>query len=351
MQELTNIFKSFFPPLIIVILLIILLAANRWIFRRIQSSRSGAGTMKRTISFLLVLVGTLAIILSLPIDKSLKGQILSFLGIIIAAGIALSSTTILGNLIAGLMNNSMNRFRSGDLIKLGELQGRVTKKSIFHTEIQLEDSNFVTLPNLYIASNPVKLTRKTNTVISTSVSLGYDVPRSIIEETLKEAALGAELDNPYVYITELGDHSVVYKIHGFLKDSSRFFSAHSLLNGKVMDLLHQKNIEIVSPLFMNQRRVDDKTFIPEIQAKTKPEQPEKAPEDLIFDEAIEAEALENKKDYLKELEEKKEKLKKRLKETEDKQEAASVKSSLEKLENLKERLEKTIQKESEEDKK
>lgn len=82
------------------------------------------------------------------------------------------------------MNNSMNRFRSGDLIKLGDLQGRVTKKSIFHTETQLEGSNFVTLPNLYISSNPVKLTRKTNTVISTSVSLGYDVPRSIIEEPL-----------------------------------------------------------------------------------------------------------------------------------------------------------------------
>lgn len=82
-------------------------------------------------------------------------------------------------------------------------------------------------------------------MISTTVSLGYDVPHNNIEQALKESVTEAGLSDPYVYITQLGDYSVVYKINGFLEDSRKFFSANSLLNAKVMDLLHQKEIEIV----------------------------------------------------------------------------------------------------------
>jgi small-conductance mechanosensitive channel len=262
MEDIFKIFESLIEPTVVLFVLIILLGINSWIFKKIKSTTSNGNITKGAISFFLVLIGVLAFILVLPIDKSLKGQIIGFLGIIISAGIALSSTTVLGNMIAGIMNNSMNRFRNGDMIKIGDFHGRVIRKSIFHTEIQLEDSNFITIPNLYIANNPVKLIRKTNTVISTSVSLGYDISREKIEKVLEDAANETGLSDPYVYITNLGDFSVVYKIHGFLEDSSKYFSTTSLLNAKVMDKLHAEKIEIVSPTFMNQRRVDEKEFIP-----------------------------------------------------------------------------------------
>ncbi len=307
MNQLTNTFKAFFEPSLILVLLILLLVINAWIFKRIKSAPSNGNMTQKTISFFLILLGIVAFILALPMEQSLKGQILSFLGIIISAGIALSSTTVLGNLIAGIMNNSMNRFRNGDLIELEHLQGRVTKKSIFHTEIQMEDSNFMTIPNLFIASHPVKLTRKARTVISTSVSLGYDVSRIKIEEALIEAAIEAGLTNPYVYITQLGDFSVLYKIHGFLEDSTQFFSATSMLNRKVMDILHQKGIEIVSPSFMNQRRADETKFIPKTHTGEKTPEKSETPEELVFDEAMEAAEMEKQKDLLADLDKKKEK--------------------------------------------
>jgi len=91
----------------------------------------------------------------------------------------------------------------------------VVKQRIFHTEIQLEDSNFTTIPNLYITNNPVKFIRKTNTVISTSVSLGYEISRDQIENALKEAANAAGLADPYVYITHLGDFQSYPKFMDF----------------------------------------------------------------------------------------------------------------------------------------
>lgn len=348
MEQIFQSIKPALEPTSILILVAVLLILNAQIFKRFKTISPDGNITQKSISLILILIGALVFILSLPIDKTLKGQILSFLGIIISAGIALSSTTILGNVIAGIMNNSMKRFRIGDLIKVGDLTGRVTKKSIFHTEIQLEDSNFITFPNLFIANNPVKLTRKTNTVISTSVSLGYDVSRTKIEEALKEAARATGLTDPYVYITNLGDFSVVYKIHGFLDDSSKYFSTGSLLNGKVMDTLHEKGIEIVSPTFMNQRRVDDKAFIPAkiekpvIQAET-------APEDLVFDQAIESEKTEKKKKYLENLAEKIKEQKEKLKETKDDSETEKIKASLARMENLKEKIEKNIQEQAEKD--
>ena len=279
-------------PVLVLLIIILLIYLNSFLFKKINKADIKFSIIKNSIASLIILSGIVVFILSLPIQESLKGNILSFLAIVVSAGIALSSTTVLGNFIAGIMNNAMKRFGNGDLIKIGELQGRVTKRSIFYIEIQLEDSNFMSIPNLYIASNPVKLTRKNDTVISASVSLGYDISRSLIEESLKEAAVSTGLTDPYVYITELGDYSVVYQIHGFLEDSSKYFSTNSLLKTNVMDTLHKKGIEIVSPAFMNQRNVNNKIFIPKDVAPTPPPSTEPPPENLVFDEAIKSEQKE-----------------------------------------------------------
>lgn len=349
MEEFINTLKPLLEPLSIVLILILLLFINSWIFKKTKSTKIYSNIIKNSIATFIVFVGTIIFILSLPIDKTLKGQILSFLAIIISAGIALSSTTVLGNLIAGIMNNSMNRFRNGDLIQIGDFQGRVTKKSIFHTEIQLEDSNFITIPNLYIATNPVKLTRKTDTVISTSISLGYDIPRSTIEESLKKAATLTGLTNPYVYITNLGDYSVVYKIHGFLEDSSKYFSTSSLLNANVMDVLHKKRIEIVSPTFMNQRNANEKEFIPKEIIENKITNDEPAPENLIFDEAIKSEKIEKKKDKLEDLDKQQELLRKKQKGLKKEDEIQKNKSSIKNIDEIKTKIERSIEKQNEEE--
>lgn len=343
MEKAFQFLNTLGEPVIVLLAMVLLLILNKWAFQRIRTSATGANITRGAISFGIVLIGILVFILSLPIDRSTKGQILGFLGIIISAGIALSSTTILGNMIAGLMNNSMNRHRNGDLIKIGDFHGRVIRKSIFHTEIQLEDSNFITIPNLYMANNPVKLTRKSDTVISATVSLGYDVPRSKIEKALKEAAVSAGLTNPYVYITGLGDFSVGYKIHGFLEDSGKFFSTTSQLHAEVMDHLHREKIEIVSPSFMNQRRVDDHVYIPEQLTKEGDKTQERSPEELIFDEAIKSEKIEIKKDYLADIGKKLEQMKEELKSLKDEQEKEKLRSRIKRNEELKKRIEKSIE--------
>jgi small-conductance mechanosensitive channel len=103
----------------------------------------------------LTLVGGLLVILVLPIGEATRGQLLSLIGILFSAAIALSSTTLLGNALAGLMLRVMRNFRMGDFIQVGEHFGRVSDRGLFHTEIQTQYRELTTLPNLYVVTHPV----------------------------------------------------------------------------------------------------------------------------------------------------------------------------------------------------
>ncbi len=253
----------------------------------------GHGFRNQLIMLGLTAVGLLLVILILPISDTMRGQLLGLIGILLSAAIALSSTTVLGNGMAGLVLRAVQNFRMGDFIRVGEHFGRVSERGLFHTEIQTEERELVTLPNLYLVTHPVTTIRTSGTIISTTVSLGYDVPRGRIEDCLMEAARRSGLADPYVHVLELGDFSVTYRISGLLEEVKRLVSAKSDLRAGVMDSLHEAGIEIVSPNFMNTRTLErDRIFVPEPSGEAARPTPSAAPERVIFDKAEEAESLE-----------------------------------------------------------
>ncbi|MCB1684321.1 MAG: hypothetical protein KDI31_07545, partial [Pseudomonadales bacterium] len=129
-----------------------------------------------------------------------------------------------------------------------------------------------------------KVVRSSGTLISAEVSLGYDVHRNQIRDALKAAAETADLKEPFVQIVSLNDHAVVYQVLGFLEDVSNLVSKRTELNSRVLDSLHAAGIEIVSPAFVNQRRLDPAyRFIPGEHTATTPEDTEV--EKLMFDKA------------------------------------------------------------------
>lgn len=318
MNETINQFLSFGNSFVVVIIVVLVFIINKWIFKKLKQEKERGTITRQLTSIIIILVGTLSFTIVLPIDQSLKGQIISLIGIVLSAAFALSSTTIIGNALAGIMNNFIKNFRLGDFIRIENNFGRVTKKGLFRTEIQTEDRNLTSLPNLYIATYPIKIIRDSGTIISTTVSLGYDINYADVENLLLKASEDSGLSEPFVYIDTLGDFSITYKVHGLLTDLNKYFTTHSLLNKKVMDYLHKAKIEIVSPSFMNQRQVNDNIFIPPVIKLSAIDTNEKLPEEIIFDKAIEADKIEEKSQSLEKLERKIEELKIKIKEGEDK---------------------------------
>lgn len=242
-------------------------------------------------------------------------------------------TAVTSNLLAGVLLRITKPFRVGDFIRIGEHFGRVSERGLFDTEIQTETRELIALPNTYCISNPVTTIRSSGTIISASLSLGYDLDHTRIEPLLMEAAKSSGLSEPFVHILELGNFSVTYRVSGLLEDPKRLISARSKLYARVLDTLHGHGIEIMSPSFMNQRKIDDNTkIVPAMKTLTKLEEPESLAEDIAFDKAEQAEQLEYEKLQLaKEIE----KLEASLKQLTDEDEK---KVNKEELENMYERL-------------
>ena len=218
--------------------------------------REPDGHMGRQLVMLgLTVVGLVAIILALPLDAQRQGQLLSLLGLLLSGAIALSSTNLLGNVMSGIMLRAVQSFRLGDFIEVGQEFGRVSERGLFHVEIQTPLRQFTTLPNSYLVNNPVRVVSTTGAVVDAKVSLGYEVPRDAVEQHLAAAAEAAGLEEPFVRVLELGDHSVTYQVAGLLREVEKLLATRSRVHAQILDALHGAGIEIVSPAFINRREV------------------------------------------------------------------------------------------------
>lgn len=210
--------------------------------------------------------------------------------------------------MAGIMLRTIRSFNIGDFIKTGNHFGKVSEMGLFHVEIQTEDSDLTTFPNLFLVSTPYNVVRSAETIVSAEISLGYDIHHDTIIPLLQDAANAAGLQEPFVYITQLGDFAVTYKIGGLLQGTKHLITIRSKLRQKMLDSLHGANIEIVSPHFENSRVLPgNKIFIPpkpHAGAEETQDNVDVGPESIVFEKADTAENIKNLKQALEETDQK-----------------------------------------------
>lgn len=237
---------------------------------------------------------------------------LKFFGLIVAVAAAFASTSFVANAMAGLMLRRVKNFRPGDYLSVGDYFGRVSEQGVFHIELQSEDSDLVTVPNMYMVTNPVKVVRGTGTIVSATVSLGYDVAHSKVFSLLLDAAREANLTDCFVQITELGDSAVNYRVAGTLEDTSVLVSTRSKLRACMLGSLHRAGVEVASPAIVGQRRLPkEEKILPPV--KKKPAKGDvfedgRTPEEVMFTKAIQADHVERLQDRITKLEAEIEKL-------------------------------------------
>ncbi|MBN2321755.1 MAG: mechanosensitive ion channel [Acidobacteria bacterium] len=348
MSHFLDSIREFVPTGVAVIVIVLIIFGVRYLIDK--RARVHGNVARQVMTMLLSFVGLLIVLMFIPeqhLSETSRGQLLSLIGILLSASIALSSTTFIGNAMAGLMLRSVKSFRPGDFVRVGDHFGRVTERGLFHIEIQNEDRDLTTLPNLYLVTNPVKVILSSGTIISAEVSLGYDVPHTDVEDILKKAAISAGLTDPFVLIIELGDFSVTYRASGMLAEVRHLISIRSKLRAMMLDGLHQAGVEIVSPNFMNTRALAEKErIIPRSAAPNLAEESKVEPaiEKLAFDLADEAESIEKLNQLLTETVNELDALKDRSKEVESDEEKEKIKGNMERLEARREEIERLVRK-------
>jgi small conductance mechanosensitive channel len=250
------------------IIVFVVVFALRWLLLFKPASLSAEERLPRQLAMLgITIVSIIVIVLALPVSESSRNQLLGLFGVLLSGVIAFSSTTIVSNLMAGLVLRFNKPFKAGDFIICNGFEGRVTEKEVI---------------------------RSSGTLISAEASIGYDVHHATVERHLKDAALKVGLSDVFVHIIELGSFSVNYKVSGMLEDTKSMLTTQSALFASILDELHANDIEIMSPNIMAQRAVDPAySFIAKAKVVTVADTVNQ--EDIVFDKADEAEKNETQR--------------------------------------------------------
>ncbi|MDD3625887.1 MAG: mechanosensitive ion channel [bacterium] len=344
-----DILLSTIPSIIAIILVFILVFFINRILGEKFTITKGRIAFKRVVKSTVVIIGIFFFVILLPLDREAKEQVFKLIGLIFTGILAFASTTFFSNLVSGLMIKMIKGYRVGDFIEYNNYLGRITEMDLLHVEIQTIERDLITIPNLLMIQNPIRTLRNSGTIICSTVTLGYDAPKTRIFNSMLKAAKKVGLENPWVAVVELGDYSVKYRVNGLLKDLDSLISSKSSLNSEVMDCLHEAGIEIVSPAFTNVRIYDtDKQFLQKPELKPESKKSEEKPDEILFDKALEAEEMEKLKNDFDNYTSEIEKLKSEEKKSKEEKEKKSLQRQIEKLELRKEKIKFVIERKEKE---
>lgn len=180
-----------------------------------------------------------------------------FVGLIISLG----SSTVMGNIIAGLVITYMRPFKLGDRIKLNDTTGDIIEKTPLVTRIRTPKNEVVTVPNSFIMSshtvNYSASARDYGLIIHSEVTIGYDAPWRQVHQLLIEAALNTpgvtDDPRPFVLETSLSDWYPVYQLNAYIKDASKMPRIYSDLHQNIQDRFNEAGVEIMSPHYFAAR--------------------------------------------------------------------------------------------------
>ena len=187
-----------------------------------------------------------------------------FVGLIVSLG----SSTVIGNIIAGLVITYMRPFKIGDRIKLNDTIGDIIEKTPLVTRIRTPKNEVVTVPNSFIMSshtvNYSTSAREYGLIIHSEVSIGYDVPWRQVNQILIDAALNTpgvvDDPRPFVLETSLSDWYPVYQINAYIKEAAKMAQIYSDLHQNIQDKFNEAGIEIMSPHYMAVRDGNETTI-------------------------------------------------------------------------------------------
>lgn len=187
-----------------------------------------------------------------------------FVGLIVSLG----SSTVIANIIAGLVITYMRPYKLGDRIKLDDTTGDVVEKTPLVTRIRTPKNELITIPNSFIMSshtvNYSSSAREYGLIIHSEVSIGYDVPWRRVHQILIDAALNTPgvIDDPrpFVLETSLSDWYPVYQVNAYVREADRLPQIYSNLHQNIQDYFNEAGIEIMSPHYMAMRDGNETTI-------------------------------------------------------------------------------------------
>jgi small-conductance mechanosensitive channel len=217
-------------------------------------------TAKATRWVALTLIWLFAVVVAYPYIPG--SDSLAFKGVSVFAGLMLTigSSGFVSHILSGLIVVYSKALRTGEMVKVGETIGIVSDIGAFSTRLVTARGEEVNIPNSVLVSasstNYSRLAGERGTLLTTTVTIGYDAPWRQVHAMLELAAartpgLRAE-PRPYVLQRALSDFYVEYELRAHLEKAETWFVVQSDLHARIQDTFNEYGVQIMSPHFMLQ---------------------------------------------------------------------------------------------------
>lgn len=266
-NPLSEILKSvvaYLPKLFKIIVIIIcfhyLLKLVRYFANEVASGRlkiNGfyADWAMPTHAILRVLLYSFMLVMIWPLLPNSDSEIFQGVSVFIGVVVSLGSTSVVGNVMSGLVMTYMRPFRIGDFIRFGDVEGEVIEKSMLVTRIRTRKNDIVTIPNSNMMSSQTSnftfSAQRYGIIVHTKITIGYDESWKKLDSLLVQAAENTDgikrHPKPFVRITALDDFYVEYEINGYTDRAKTLSTVYSALHQQILDTLHGAGVEIMSP--------------------------------------------------------------------------------------------------------
>ena len=260
LKSVVSFLPKFFQIVVIVFCFRYLVKGLHYLMNEIGSGRlkiTGfyADWAQPTYLILRVLCYSFMIVMIWPLLPSSESEVFQGVSVFIGIIVSLGSSSIIGNVMAGMVMTYMRPFHVGDFIKYGDMEGFVIEKSVLVTRIRTRKNDVITIPNSNLmtsqTTNYTFSAHNYGVIVHTKVTIGYDMPWQQIRDLLLDAAAKTshlqKKPEPFVRITALDDFYVEYEINAYTRKSDLLGDIYSELYQNILDSFHSNGVEIMSP--------------------------------------------------------------------------------------------------------
>ena len=178
-----------------------------------------------TLNITIFFIVGLSAVLIFPYLPASTSQSFQGVSIFLGALFTFGSTSIIGNVVSGIVLIYTRAFQLGDIIQVNGQRGKVVEKGMLTTRILTPDNEVITIPNGSLLVTDITnfsaaiRDRQQPLLLTTTVTLGYDLPWRKVHATLINAAKVTEgiltEPEPFVLQTSLDDFYVSYTLKAF----------------------------------------------------------------------------------------------------------------------------------------
>ena len=214
--------------------------------------------LEPTFQLLRFLVIALAVVAVFPYIPGSSSPVFKGISIFLGFLISLGSTSLVANIVAGIVITYTRGLQINDRVQIGDTVGDVIERTTLVTRIRTIKNVVVSIPNAKVLQHEIvnysAEARERGLILHTSITIGYAVPWRQVQQLMIAAAGETthilKSPAPFVLKTNLDESYINYELNAYTGQPAVMADIYSELHQNILDKFHQTGVEIMSPSYL-----------------------------------------------------------------------------------------------------